>query len=136
MRRIHIASLWLVAAVGAASAGAQTESKPAEGAPEPGPGANSKPRSSELLAKLDQLFDRRDDPSIAKELDQAIAEAIRAHGEEFDVLWRAARYKQWQADGAPDGDAKKQLGKEAWELGDRATRLEPERVEGYYFAAV
>jgi tetratricopeptide (TPR) repeat protein len=47
-----------------------------------------------------------------------------------------ARWRQWQAEGAPDAKVKKNLGRQAWELGDRARKLAPERIEGHYYAAL
>ena len=48
--------------------------------------------------------------------------------------WRASRWKFWVSDGATDDRLKKQLGKEGWDLGDRATKANPNGAEGLYFA--
>jgi predicted Zn-dependent protease len=88
------------------------------------------------IEKLDQLFAGRDDPAFSQELDAVVAQSLREHPNDYEVLWRAARYKQWLADGTSDERLKKQFGKDAWDLGDRATRQEPHRVEGHYYSAV
>jgi tetratricopeptide (TPR) repeat protein len=90
----------------------------------------------EELASWDALYARRGDAAAFKQLDEALKKAVEAAPEDYEVLWRAARVRNWQADGATDPKVKKTLGKQTWELGDRARKVAPERVEGQYFAAV
>jgi hypothetical protein len=86
-------------------------------------------------AALDELWGKRTDPAVAKDLDGKKDAAVKASPADYALLWRAARWKWWQADGT-SGDLKKRLGKEAWELGDRAVKVNPNGVEGQYFTAV
>ncbi|MGZ3458676.1 MAG: hypothetical protein ACXU86_09235 [Archangium sp.] len=88
------------------------------------------------LSSWDALYDRRGDAAAVKQLDEALTRALQATPEDYEVLWRAARIRNWQADGATDSKLKKTLGKQTWELGDRARKAAPERVEGQYFAAL
>lgn len=90
----------------------------------------------EELSAWDALYARRGDAAAFKQLDEALTKAVQATPEDYEVLWRAARARNWQADGATDSKAKKNLGKQTWELGDRARKAAPDRVEGNYFAAV
>jgi tetratricopeptide (TPR) repeat protein len=91
----------------------------------------------EELSSWDALFARRGDAAAVKQLDEALTQALKASPEDYEVLWRMARLRHWQADGAAaDPKAKKNLGKQAWELGDKARKLAPERIEGQYFAAL
>lgn len=90
----------------------------------------------EELASLDGLYARRQDAAAAKQLDEAVQKTVKAPPEDYEVLWRACRWLQWQADGATDAKVKKNLGKQEWELGDRARKLEPTRVEGHYYASL
>jgi tetratricopeptide (TPR) repeat protein len=90
----------------------------------------------EELSAWDALYARRADAAAVKQLDEALRKALQSTPEDFEVLWRAARLRQWQTDGATDSKAKKSLGKQTWELGDRARKVAPDRVEGHYFAAV
>jgi cytochrome c-type biogenesis protein CcmH/NrfG len=90
----------------------------------------------EELSSWDALYARRNDAAAVKQLDEALQKALQSAPEDYEVLWRAARLRQWQADGSTDAKVKKNLGKQTWELGDRARKVAPERVEGQYFAAV
>jgi hypothetical protein len=55
---------------------------------------------------------------------------------DYGVLWRQARLYFWLADDPGlDKKEKSRLGKIAWEIGDRATQADPERVEGWDYAA-
>jgi tetratricopeptide (TPR) repeat protein len=92
--------------------------------------------AAQVAERLDQLFAARDDPAVSQELEGAVGQSLRDYPDEYEVLWRAARYKQWLADGTSDERLKKQFGKEAWELGERAIRQDPNRVEGHYFSAL
>lgn len=65
-----------------------------------------------LLEQQDALDSRRND-----------AEAVKAH-----IL-------QGQAGGATQKKLKTVLGKQTWEAGDKAAKLQPARVEGHYLAA-
>ncbi|HYO56075.1 hypothetical protein [Archangium sp.] len=90
----------------------------------------------EELSSWDALYARRQDAAAVKQLDEALKKALEATPEDYEVLWRAARVRNWQADGATDTKVKKALGKQTWELGDRARKVAPDRVEGQYFAAL
>jgi tetratricopeptide (TPR) repeat protein len=102
----------------------------AEDPPESPPGLPA------LLAEADAAYARRDEPGALEEVRARLAAAeARAPGA-YEVLWRLARLAFWEADDPGLSDrAKSQLGKRAWELGDRATRADPSRVEGWNFAA-
>jgi hypothetical protein len=90
----------------------------------------------EELSSWDALYARRHDAAAVKQLDESLRKALEATPEDYEVLWRAARLLQWQADGTTDAKVKKSLGKQTWELGDRARKVSPGRVEGQYFAAL
>lgn len=93
--------------------------------------------AAELAVKIDALYAKRDDPAAAKELETTIAEALKQSPEDYGILWRASRQKYWLSDALViDDRLKKQLGKEGWALGDRATKVNPNGAEGLYFAAI
>ena len=79
------------------------------------------------------MYAQRDDSA---RFDGAYAAAVREHPDDYGVLWRAARYQYWLADGASDDGLKKQRGKAAWDLGERAAKIRPLGVEGHYFSAI
>ena len=86
-------------------------------------------------AKLDDLWAKRADPAVQKETDATVDAATKAEPNDYGVLWRASRWKFWQADGS-SGDTKKRLGKESWDFGDRAVKANSGSVEGQYYEAV
>lgn len=90
----------------------------------------------EELAALDALYARRGEAEGEKALEAALDTALRAAPEAFELVWRKARLRHWQADGASTSEQKKALGQQVWELGERARKLRPERVEGHFYAAV
>jgi tetratricopeptide (TPR) repeat protein len=89
----------------------------------------------EEQSSWDALYARRGEAASLKQLDEALGQAVKANPEDFEVLWRLARLRQWQGDGATDTNVKKNLGKQAWELGDKARKLAPTRVEGHYYGS-
>lgn len=89
-----------------------------------------------LLAEIDALHARRDDPAQLKALREKVAEAEKLAPNEYEVLWRIARLNVWLADDPGlSGQEKSRLGKLAWDYGDRATTANAARAEGWYFAA-
>src|SRR5512140_499720 len=89
----------------------------------------------ETTAKMDELFVKRGDPAADKENAAAMEQALKEFPDEFEVVWRAARYVSFQADVA-QGDTKQALGKRTWELGDKARALKPGDARGHYYAAI
>jgi tetratricopeptide (TPR) repeat protein len=89
----------------------------------------------QVLAELDALFAKRGDAAAFKELEAALKKASAAAPDDYELVWRQARSRQWEADGAKDERLKKALGRQTWDLGERAVKLAPERVEGHYYAA-
>lgn len=85
--------------------------------------------------KLDALFDARTQPEADQQQDKLLAETLKAQPDNFEVLWRGARWKAWQADGAPSAKQKSAIAKEGWALADRARKLKPDDAQGHYWAA-
>ena len=90
-----------------------------------------------LAAKLDALYANRDDAAATKDTEATLSEALKESPNDYEILWRASRWKYWLSDDPSiDDRLKKQLGKEGWMLGDRASKANPDRPEGYYYAAI
>jgi tetratricopeptide (TPR) repeat protein len=89
----------------------------------------------ELLSSLDALFDKRFEAASIKELEDTLKKELQAAPEDYELLWRQARLYVWQADGASDSRLKKVLGKQAWDLCDKAVKIAPQRVECQYIGA-
>jgi tetratricopeptide (TPR) repeat protein len=89
-----------------------------------------------LLAEVDGAWPGRDEPGA---LDGIRAKLQRAEGlapRDYGVLWRQARLYFWLADDPGlDKKEKSRLGTIAWTLGDRAAEANPDRVEGWNYAA-
>ncbi len=108
-------------------------------APAPAPAqpaaAPAAPTAKDFADRLDELWKTRDDAATAKASEQAIADGLKAFPDDYGVLWRAARYKWWVADGLKD-DAKKKMGKEGWGIAEKAVKKNPNGVEGRYFQGI
>jgi hypothetical protein len=128
---LWVTSLWVTPAVWAG----QVEDGGAPGGPALDGGVSAAAGLPAELVRLDALHARRDDPEAEKALDLALGQALKASPGEYELLWRASRLRAWRADGATDDRLKKQLGKEGWDLGDRAIRANRQRAEGHYYAA-
>jgi tetratricopeptide (TPR) repeat protein len=89
-----------------------------------------------LLAEVDQLYARRDQPRALDEMATKLAEAEKAAPDDYGVLWRISRLDFWKADDPSlSSEEKSRLGKIAWDYGDRASAANAGRVEGWYYAA-
>jgi hypothetical protein len=109
-------------------------------APAPAPDASRQPSAgggnvAALLEEADAAYAKRDDPAQLATLRAKLEEAAKLAPDEYDVLWRLARLYVWLAeDPKVAGKEQSSLGKKAWDYGDRATRANPARVEGWYWA--
>lgn len=89
-----------------------------------------------LLAEIDAAYAHRDDPGVMEALGKKLEDAGKRWPEDYEVLWREARHYFWLADDPNLGKKEKsRFGKTGWDWGDRATRANPERVEGWHYAA-
>jgi hypothetical protein len=89
-----------------------------------------------LLAEIDATWDRRDDAAQLAAHRARLAEAEKRAPDHYEVLWRLSRLNFWLADD-PDIEPreKSRLGRVGWDYGDRATAANPDRVEGWHYAA-
>lgn len=126
MYRLLLVLLLLVPMTAAAQADAGTP-----------PGTEpTQPAEVDPAARVDALWPRRDEKGVSEQIDQLLTQGLKAKGEDFELLWRMARARFWEADGATDERRKKVAGRQAWNYGDRAIRANPKRVEGYYYAGI
>src|SRR5438105_13625657 len=82
---------------------------------------------------FDELWKRRDQPGVEKELEGIVQQQLAVDSRSFDANWRLASLYNWMADGS-EGDRKAELGHMAWEAGDKAIVANPEDVHGQYQA--
>jgi tetratricopeptide (TPR) repeat protein len=89
-----------------------------------------------LLARVDAAWPERDQPGRLDAIRADLESAAKAAPDDYGVLWRRARLLFWMADDPAISKAEKsRLGKECWELADRATALRPDGVEGWFYAS-
>jgi len=89
-----------------------------------------------LLRQADALYARRDEPGAQAELARLLAEATQRAPADYGVLWRRAQLQFWISDDPLlPGAEKSKLGRECWEVADEATRAQPGKVEGWFYAA-
>jgi len=121
-----LASLLLAPAALAQDAGAPA---PAEAAPAP-------KTAADYDARLDALYKTRDNAESMKETDKLISESTKAFPKDYGILWRAARYRWWQADGTKAEKLRTVLAKEAWNWAKQAHEVNPNGFEAKYFTAI
>ena len=103
----------------------------------PAGSASAAPVSSDALARLDALHERRDDRAALGEARRLAAEALGQAPADYGVLWRAARatFDESEERGLPE-DERSRLGKQAYDLAERAIAANPNDVAGQYWAAL
>ena len=89
------------------------------------------------LAQLDALHLRRDDPAALDEAHRLAEAALAAAPADYATLWRAARVRFTESDQPTRGaEERSRLGKEAYDLAERAIAANPNDVAGHYWAAL
>jgi tetratricopeptide (TPR) repeat protein len=102
----------------------------------PPPGNGQKEELAALLARADAAYTVRDEAGKMDEAGAALEEAERLAPGDYGVLWRKARQLFWRADDLRiSSEEKSRLGKECWEIADRAVAAEPRGPEGWFYAA-
>jgi tetratricopeptide (TPR) repeat protein len=97
----------------------------------------SAPPVPDALARLDSLHLRRDDPAALDEAHLLAAAALAAAPADYATLWRAARLRFTESDQPTrSADERSRLGKEAYDLAERAIAANPGDVAGHYWAAL
>jgi len=84
---------------------------------------------------FDDLWRRRDEPGMDKQLEQIVQQALAVEPRSFEANWRLASLYNWTAD-TKEGEEKAALGKKAWEAGDKAIAADDSNVRGHYNAGV
>ena len=90
-----------------------------------------------VLAKLDALYTRRDDPGALREARRLADEAMAHAPNDYATLWRAARVLFTESDDKrrPEND-RSALAKQAYDLAQRAIAVNPNDVSAQYWAAL
>ncbi|HEY6478037.1 MAG TPA: hypothetical protein VI456_15775 [Polyangia bacterium] len=99
--------------------------------------AAAEPALPALLARLDALHARRDEPAALAEAQRLTASALTDAPADYGVLWRAARVAFTASDlPGRSTDERSRLGKQAYDYAERAIAANPNDVAGYYWAAL
>lgn len=119
------------------AASAPPEGQPADAGAAAAPQAPAPPlRAAPAWPEnFDELWKRRDQPSAGKDLHRLLDQQLAADNRSFEANWRLAALLNWEADGE-EGDKKADLGRQAWEAGDKAILARPSDVRGHYNAGV
>ncbi len=89
-----------------------------------------------LLDRIDAQYKERDAPGAMDAMGKELEAAVKQYPDDYEVLWRMSRHDFWLSDDPNLAkDQKSKVGKLGWEYGDRATAVNPNRVEGWHFAA-
>lgn len=99
-------------------------------APAPGPA------SADFVGTLDAHWLTRDQDASIAATNAAIRDGLRASPADYGILWRAARFRWWTADGETSEKAKRMAAKEGWNYAKRAVEVNPEGAEGHYYVAL
>jgi tetratricopeptide (TPR) repeat protein len=126
----------MAAESGPSAAAAQSAARPAS---DPGavPAQAAPPGGdvADLLVRSDAAWAVRDQPGKLEELASTLEAAAAKAPDRYDVLWRQARQLGWLSEDPKLSDeGKSKIGKQVWELGDRARALAPDKVEGHFYA--
>ena len=133
LRSVIAPLLALLAAL--ASDPAPAAEPPAPASPAAEPPAPAGPNLATLLARADAAYAVRDEPGQVEAVEQALEAARKLAPDDPAVLWRLARHLVWLSEDPAITDARKsELGKQAWELGDRAAAADPKSVEAWFYA--
>src|SRR6266568_2185671 len=90
-----------------------------------------------LLAQTDALWKERDQPGKLDEIRAELSKAEKLAPNDYGVLWRLARLDFWTSDDLSlKEEERSELGKRAWDYADRAAKMNPDGVEGWYFGAL
>jgi hypothetical protein len=85
------------------------------------------------VAHLDELWTNRDDPQVEAQIAAMMKQF--ADSQDYEKLWRVARWYFWQADGAKDDATKKSLGKAGWDIGEKAKKVDSKGLEAKYWTS-
>jgi len=91
----------------------------------------------ELLARLDALHARRDEPAARAEARHLTDAALAQAPADYGALWRAARelFDESEATNLSD-DERSRLGREGYDLAERAIAANPNDAAAQYWAAL
>jgi len=89
------------------------------------------------LARIDELYRRRDERAAWSEEQQLVVATLARAPNDYGVLWRAARVYYWLSDDpAVSAEQRSKWGQQGWDLAEHAITVNPNDAAGHYWAAV
>lgn len=92
--------------------------------------------AASFVATLDEHWLKRDNTESQKAIDEAIKNGLIAYPADYDILWRAARYRWWVADGLTEEKTKRAKAKAGWDYAERALKTKSTGAEAKYYLAI
>jgi|GEM_PF-913189 len=89
-----------------------------------------------LLAKSDTLWKTRHKRGNDRQSVLLAEQYLEKGGDEFEGKWRIARGCFWVAEQSRDKKVKIIFGEKGWKAGERAAKLKPKRIEGWYWGVI
>lgn len=86
--------------------------------------------------ELDRRWLTRDEEASVVATNAAIRDGLAAFPQDYGLLWRAARFRWWQADGEVVELTKRMRAKEGWGYARRAVAVDPSGPEARYYVAL
>src|SRR5438067_664763 len=126
---------WTLVAVTAAATASASPAAPSP--PAPSQPALSQLSLDDVAHRVEALWKHRDDPAAMAEAKVLLDQALARGPDDYEILRRFAAWYFWKSDDpALSNDAKAKLGKQGWDLAERAIVRAPGRSEGYFWAAL
>jgi len=98
--------------------------------------AQDKSQIPDLLKRGDESYRKRYTEKVAWEAIYYYKEVLKADPDNFDALWRLARSYYSLSDTIASTKRKKDLGAEGRDYGERAAKLRPQRIEGWFYGVI
>jgi tetratricopeptide (TPR) repeat protein len=92
--------------------------------------------AASFVATLEAHWVTRDSEASIAATNVAIRDGLKAFPDDYEILWRAARFRWWTADGETNEKNKRMVAKEGWNYAKRAVDAKPTGSEGKYYVAL
>ncbi len=97
--------------------------------------ARAQEDAGSALQEAGRLWGTRDAGNSAETAIKLLDRVHAAEPDHFEVCWNLSRFHYWLAAGATDKGVKAHHGKVGWDYAEKAKKLRPGAVDGYYWAA-
>jgi tetratricopeptide (TPR) repeat protein len=92
------------------------------------------PGTAEVVARVDELWKRRDDPAALAQQKALLDQALARAPSDYHLLWRLGRWYAWKGDDPTLAKAERMnLGKTGWDLSERAVAINPNHVGAQFW---